>query len=408
MTEGKHKTMNGILKKALAFMSIAVIALCFFIYANSRFHSNISSRLTPWTAVGGCGSSAGSASGDVQIKWIGTGVMGALFDCEVVASGGALSDTSFVRGSEYDGMLRIKSTTALVSLFYHPPRIMDIKLSMPFLYKEGNFATTSGFGDLLVDLNRKWGVSGNIASGLSLIIPTGFSSIMASGKEPLSSDYQLGGGLFSASLRGSYTFDFDWGIINLGGTYSAGLFAIRTTEYNFDADPNRIVLTSKQKQFEFARESWGARNDAGVFSPDYLGIFTDFGIKQERYTHGFCATISYPTTQGNAELRDVNITNSTSLATKGEAQAYLDTSNSVTHGNVTNIALNQNGDGSWNFLTKTPTPRKTPTSMTLQYSIEKTDMLFPILVGGIVKLEYANRFNFAGFSFGVGFKFPVY
>jgi hypothetical protein len=112
--------------------------------------------------------------------------------------------------------------------------------------------------------------------------------------------------------------------------------------------------------------------------------------------------------QGDAELRDVNITNSTSLATKGEAQAYLDTSNSVTHGNVTNIALNQNGDGSWNFLTKTPTPRKTPTSMTLQYSIEKTDMLFPILVGGIVKLEYANRFNFAGFSFGVGFKFPVY
>ena len=400
--------MKGLIKKVLIFLAATGIAFCLLIYANSRFHSLVSGPMTPWAAVGGCGSSAGSASGDVQIKWIGTGVTGALFDCEVVVSGGALSDTSFVRGPEYDGMLRIKSTTALVSLFYHPPRIMDIKLSMPFMYKEGNFANTSGFGDLLVDLNRKWGLSGNIASGLSLIIPTGYASIMASGKEPLSSDYQLGGGLFNASLRGSYTFDFDWGIINLGGTYSAGLFAIRTTEYDFDANPNRIVLTSKQKQFQFAREGWGARNDAGVFSPDFLGVFTDFGIKKESYTHGFCATISYPTTQGNAELRDINITNSTSLSTKAEAQVYLDTSADVTHGNVTNIALNQNGDGSWNFLTKTPTPRKTPTSLTLQYTIEKGDMLFPILVGGIVKLEYANRFNFAGFSFGVGFKFPVY
>jgi hypothetical protein len=86
----------------------------------------------------------------------------------------------------------------------------------------------------------------------------------------------------------------------------------------------------------------------------------------------------------------------------------VDTSATAHHGDTTNIVLSQVNDGSWYYLEKAPTARKTPPSLTLQYTIEKSDMMFPILVGGIVKLEYANRLNLAGISFGLGFKFPVY
>jgi hypothetical protein len=386
-------------------LALAVGLLTYAIYRAIPVRST--TRLTPWGSVGGCGSSAGSATGDVLVKWIGNGVSGALFDAELIMSEGALTDSSLVRGSEYDGRLRIKTTTALLSLYYHPPRIMDIKLSMPILMREGISTNTGGLGDLLVDLCRKWGASGDVQTGLSLIVPTGYADIMNTGIEPLASDNQLGGGLFSLSARGSYTFDFDWGIINLGGSYSGGFFAIRTTDYGYDTSTIRVY--SLNQEFQYAREGWGARNDAGVFSPDYLSVFADFGIRSQGFTHGFSINYSYPLAQSNVEIRGVNETYfAAHLPTKAAAQAYVDTSASVYHGDTTNIVLNQNGDGSWNYLTKAPTPRATPPSVTLQYTVEKSDMMFPILVGGIVKLEYANRLNFAGISLAVGFKFPVY
>ncbi len=396
-------TPNKSIVVIIAAVAVSCIFCCTLLH---RCASAPNTVVTPWAAVGGCGSSAGSATGDVLVKWIGNGVSGALFDAELIMSEGALTDSSLVRGSEYDGRLRIKTTTALLSLFYHPPRIMDIKLSMPFLMREGISTNTGGFGDLLLDLCRKWGTSGDIQTGLSLIFPTGYADIMNTGIEPLASDNQLGGGLFSASARGSYTFDFDWGIINLGATYSAGVFAIRTTEYGCDSTGTKI--SSQRQEFQFAREGWGARNDAGVFSPDYLGAFVDFGIRSQGFTHGFSINYSYPLAQGNVEIFDVPTTYSLALPTKAAAQAYVDTSASASHGDTTNIILRQASDGSWYYLRKSPTPRPTPPSVTLQYTIEKSDMMFPILVGGIVKLEYANRLNLAGISFGVGFKFPVY
>ncbi|HUI93869.1 MAG TPA: hypothetical protein VLX68_16620 [Chitinivibrionales bacterium] len=408
--------MKDVAKKLLAILASASIAVCIVAFGHSRLHSHISSTMMPWSAVGGCGSSAGSATGDVIVKWIGNGVSGTLFDAELIMSEGTLSDSSLISGSAYDGRLRLKTTTALLSVFYHPPRIMDIKLSMPFLLKEGNSTNTGGFGDLLLDVSRKLGTSGNIQTGLSLVIPTGYATIMNTSKDPLASENQLGGGLFGACLRGSYTFDLDRGIINLGATYSAGLFALKTTEYNYDTavDYNNreirdLTLSPKTQNLEFTRESWGARNDAGVYSPDFLGIFADFGIRTEGYTHGFCVTYSYPMAQGNVQIWDV-LTTYTSLPTRADAQRYLDTcrTGDVPHGDTSHVLLSQRGDGTWDYLIKAPTPRSTPPTLTLQYSLEKTDMLFPILVGGIVKLEYLNRLNFAGISLGVGFKFPVY
>jgi hypothetical protein len=430
MPKGKYTPMKGLLKNVFVFLVPATLAFCFLIFSKGHFHSPLSGQLTPWIAVGGCGASAGGASGDAQVKWIGNGVLGALIDCELIVGHGVLSKTSTKAmnkdstwDSEYDGKLRMQTTMALLSLNYHPPQIMDIKISMPFLFKEGiniknkKIVNTAPFGDLLLDLNRKWGTSGNISSALSVIFPTGNSSIMESGIVPLSSDNQLGGGLFSASLRGIYTFDFDWGIISVGGSYSGGLFAIRTTEYKYDTAEIRngtfyeAKLSSEKTAFEFAREGFGARNDAGVLSPDFVAVFSDIGIKTEGFTHGFSINCGIPLAQSFMEGREVVKTNRVFvLSTKEQAQQFLDTTHYSIHcgGDTANIVLNQNGNGTWNYLSKLPTPRKTLPSMTLQYSVEKCDMMFPILLGGVIKLEYDNKFVFSGFSVGLGFKFPVY
>jgi len=52
--------------------------------------------LTPWEAVGGCGSSSGSVASDMQLKWIGRGVSGALIDFEAIAGQSQNFDTAGV------------------------------------------------------------------------------------------------------------------------------------------------------------------------------------------------------------------------------------------------------------------------------------------------------------------------
>jgi|WetSurMetagenome_2_1015567.scaffolds.fasta_scaffold00045_11 hypothetical protein len=422
--------------KTLVFGAAAFFVAVFGFFS-IRFNavSSAPPLVTPWTAVGGCGSSAGGASGDAQLKWIGNGVSGALLDCELIIGEGMLPKTSTkvsgvdsIFDSEYNGSLRMQTTSALVSLYYHPPKILDIKLSMPFLFKEGinikngTLTNTGPFGDLSLDLSRKFGPTGSFNAGLVAIFPTGNSSIMEGGIQPMPPDNQIGGGLFSASIRGSYNFDFDWGIINLGGTYSGGLFALKTTDYGYDTAIVKIEnyrpvtlrdakIYSKNQTFAFVREGFGARNDAGLYTPDYIGFFADFGIRQESFTHGFSINYSHPLTKGFVEQRVVTETSIlATLPTRSDAQAYLDTCNSgeISRGDTINVLLNQSSTGTWYYLKKMPSPRQTLPGVTVQYSIEKSDMLFPLLLGGIVKLEFDNKIIFSGFSAGIGFKFPVY
>jgi hypothetical protein len=411
-----------------AYFTIAVFILCAGILTSaflSAGHSRSSTPLTPWTAVGGCGSSAGAGT-DAGIKWIGNGVSGALIDCELVLSQTIASDSSLIRGWDFDGRVRYQTTSALLSLYYHPPKLMDIKLSMPFVYKESfyvksGWAYTGPFGDMSLDLSRKWGTTGSISTGLTLGFPTGYASIpnypyKSDGSITLPGYGQPGSGLFTSSLRASYTFDRDWGIINTGCSYSAGLFAVRTTEYGYPGpDPANPKLTSEKKEFEVARDGFGARNDAGIVTPDYFGLFTDVGIKTEGFTHGFSVIFSYPIAPGKYEERGTGTTMQ-GFATKDEAQRYLDTAQDLVDENGNPIPVSTkkfvllpgNADNTWYYLTKNQQQSRTLPSISLQYSIEKSDMIFPILVGAIVKMEYENRLLFSGFSVGVGVKFPVY
>jgi hypothetical protein len=420
--------MKGMKKKALVFLAAAGIAFCFLIFANSRFHSPFSSQLTPWTAVGGCGSSAGGGTGEAQLKWIGNGVSGTLFDAEIGLSEGVLADSSLVFGKDYDGRLRIKTTTAMLNLYFHPPRILDLKLSVPFLVKESNqkfgaaeYYNTSGFSDFSMDISRKWGLTGSATTALTLAFPTGNSSLTSDGIQPLSSDNLLGSGLFGASVRANYTFDHDWGIISVGGSYSAGLFTMKTTEWGVseetvldqNGDPiTKYSVASKKSTFQFARSGIGARNDAGILYPDFLGVFTDIGIKSGGLTHGFSFNFSLPMSSGKSETRaSVSTEKNLTLPTKEIAQAYADTTTSFDRGpnrDTSFLVMAQMPNGNWAVMKKASSTIPVPPAIMLQYSIEKTDAFLPILLGGILKLEYNNKLCFAGLTVGLGFKFPVY
>ena len=363
----------------------------------------------------------------MQLKWIGNGVEGALFDAEVVIGRSVLSDSSLVNGSEYDGRLRLQTTTAMLNLYYHPPRIMDVKLTLPLVFKEGNANNikTGPISDLSLDLTRKWGTVGNILTALTIVFPTGNASMTDGVDQPMSSDNLLGGGVFAASLRGSYTFDHDWGIVSVGGSYSAGLFAMITSEYSVQQNPP-FAMSSDKQVFQFSRSGLGSINDAGIVSPDFIGVFTDIGIKTEAITHGFSFNLGFPMEKGHSELRtvDVNSVPANEFSTKEAAQAYVDTSKSplLRPGDsaYTFIVANTTENGHWPLLRKYSAEKAVPPSLMIQYSVEKHDMALPMLFGAMIKLENPTLdFNrvlkpvwgklvFAGFAAGLGFKFPIY
>jgi hypothetical protein len=381
--------------------------------------------VTPWNAVGGCGSGAGGASGDLQMKWIGNGVEGALLDAEINVSRSVLADSSLVNGTQYDGRLRLQTTSVLLNAYYHPPKIMDIKLTVPLVFKEGNnnSSNTGPLSDMSVDLTRKWGVVGNILTGLTLVLPTGNGSMTDGPSQPLSSDNQLGGGVFGASLRGSYTFDHDWGIVSVGGSYTAGLFAMITSEYNVQQNPP-FAMSSDKQVFQVSRSGLGSINDAGIVSPDFIGVFTDIGIKTEALTNGFSFNFGFPMEKGRSELRtvDVNNVSSTDFSTKEAAQAYADTSKLLRPGDSTYtfVVANTAANGHWPLLRKYSAEKAVPPSLMIQYSVEKHDMALPMLLVAMIKLENPTlnftrvlqpvwgKLVFAGFAAGLGFKFPIY
>ena len=60
-----------------------------------------------------------------------------------------------------------------------PGKVLDLKLSMPFLIKQTPDGKTGPFGDMLLDVSRSWGTLNMFAAGLTLNFPTGYSTIMS-------------------------------------------------------------------------------------------------------------------------------------------------------------------------------------------------------------------------------------
>lgn len=373
-------------------------------------------HLTPWQCVGGCGESSGSVSSDLQLKWIGKGVSGALIDMDATFSQSMLADTAKDPGQSFDGAIRLKTTALLVNVFFHP-RVLDFKLSLPFLMKEGYGQMTGPFGDMSLDMSRSWGNTGNFKTALAAVFPTGRYDIPEQIDRTLRPELQLGSGVYGASARVQYVIDRDWGLVTVGTSYSAGLFAMLTKDYDYDQTLNKVV--SSTKNFQSARDGWGSVNDAGLVNPDYVNIFTDFGIKTGELTHGLALSFSQPLRKGILEDRTKEVTgwsgaDATAIPyfpTKSAAQQYADTLSSMSgtgkqyeHPSV----VGTNKTGNWVVVDHIQKPRKTLPGLSMQYSVEKGDMVFPILVGGNVRVEFDKGIRFAAFTGGLGVKFPIY
>jgi hypothetical protein len=390
---------------AVTIAAIGCAGLWYGISGANRAETKLTTAMMPWGSVGGCGSGAGSATlGISQIKWIGKGVSGALFDAEFILGGSLTADSSQYFGKTYDGKVESKTTSVLMSFFYHPPKIADFKLTMPFLLKESTYETRQGpFGDLSLDISRKWGQSGEITTALFGAIPTGNAAIMASNFTPQMPQNQLGGGLFSGGIRASYNIDKDWGIMNFGATYSAGLFAIRGDDYGFDTINGKYTVGSKK--FEIARSGWGAKNDAGSYTPDNLGIFADFGFKTEALTHGLSISYGFPCSQPSYESWGITESD-VAFPTQAAAQAYYDALETDQRRTV--VANSQTSTGTWKIINKASNALARMPSVTMQYSVEKGDAMFPLLLGAVTSFNYFKGFKFASFGAGLGFKFPIY
>jgi|WetSurMetagenome_2_1015567.scaffolds.fasta_scaffold00045_12 hypothetical protein len=342
-------------------------------------------------------------SNEMSLKWIGKGLTDKLLTAEVIFSQAMVSNVT-----NFDGSYNYKTTSARLSLLFQPQNVLDLKLTMPFLLRQGPEGKTGPFGDLAADISRSWGKKQRFDAGLTLGFPIGYSSIMKDDDDLnfLSPQLQPGSGIFSATARLGYSLVPEWGIFNIGASYCAGLLAVRTTEYGIDTSstPGTIKILYNKKNLEFARDGWGARNDAGINRPDYIGVYAAFGLKTETVSHGINVGYYYPAAPYKQDVYSKDHTAS-AFASKEEAQASLDNGNAINTDSY--FVAGQLSDGTWEYLKKSTASQEALPSFLLQYNIEKNDKVFPIFLGAGLKFDYKNRLNLGGFTIGLGFKYPV-
>jgi hypothetical protein len=182
---------------------------------------------------------------------------------------------------------------------------------------------------------------------------------------------------------------------------------VRPQGYRYDTIQDKIL--SDNYQFNIARDGWAAKNGAGLRVPDHIGIFTDVAINTGPVTHSFGIGYYYPAACAAYDVYKrslMDLDSSKSFPTTQAAQDFLNSQPSTD--NATYTTAGKNIAGQWVSVRKTTSLIKTPPSLFLQYNVEKSDMLFPIFLGAMVKFDYDNRLNFGGFTAGLGFKFPVY
>lgn len=417
--------MTATLRMCGLFTALILIALiCMHTMNDTRVATGDALRSspvpTPWACIGGCGASSGSVSMDTQLKWIGRGVTGALFDAEVLYMNAGVSDNSYESREVSDGHLRYRSNALLLNLFYHM-RYLDFKLGLPLVMKSGHDNKTGLMGDMSLDITKKWGMLGNIRSALTFSLPTGRYDIYTS-QTIRNPEMQLGSGTVNAGIRLDYTMDKDWGIITLGTAYSGGFFGMRTKTWEYDTTIGMPVPAKKTlaaaRYFTHndkgTMNGWGSINDVGTVQPDMASWFADVGIKVESMMHGFCLSYSLPTCGSLYEERSSTVTNwynndpasANYVPTIELAQMMADTS--IEFAGKNPVVMTTDQVGRWVVMERSSTVHSAFPGLTLQYSLEKSDSYIPLLFGAAVRMDYNKGFHFAAFGAGIGIKFRIY
>jgi hypothetical protein len=150
-----------------------------------------------------------------------------------------------------------------------------ISLTIPFTTKNGNYKITEaplnetigGLSNLNIEYKRKFGQTNAGTMMMSLGVPTGkydhrrdfMGTSAAIQKMFVVPELQTGNGLFSLSLGTQYSLDKDWGMIMVGGSYTA--------------------MFAKVKDLFKSDRHWGAANN--LFSDEKLTANNDFSGSRE-------------------------------------------------------------------------------------------------------------------------------
>jgi len=311
---------------------------------------------TPWNSIGGCGAGGGGGGG-ASYMWVGQGVSGGWLDVEARVSRSMVAATGW-------GTVSSETFAIPLTLTLNPGRF-TLSASMPFqlksrVNKENGSLSTAGIGDLALTLNKTIGSTGNFAMNIGLTFPFGKYDVHDNTGEHalVTSDLQLGTGLWGGSAGFDYTVDRDWGLMIFGAGFSGAIFPFimfRTETTEWEKYDNELLRAAPKKRtlgcaiklpeeiisqesdpvtgkayFKTDKSGIGMENDYGLMTPFNIDVHWYIGWKGKRITKslGLVAsiptgngwshsTIYYPITDDNSAARQF-----TSL---DAAQAYVDT-----------------------------------------------------------------------------------
>lgn len=170
----------------------------------------LSPLLSSWESVGGCG--AGSTSGTGNVKWIGHGTTGGLFQ--------NITQANFTPLPEgYNLVLTTQFTRDIDDRW-------NVGVLLPYVYKRFNDymmlpvdIVNSGLGDINLLGTVRLGEIRETSLTATIGLPTGVHDARYR-TDLLTQEKQLGLGKLTASLTLDHTMDEVWGVIVLGGLLS--------------------------------------------------------------------------------------------------------------------------------------------------------------------------------------------
>jgi len=250
--------------------------------------------LTPWNIIGGCGASGSGSVGD-GIQWIGNGVHGGLIDLEVI--------------SRYTIRQNFRSYSVAPRFSFKPTWTTEAGLSVPIMSKSGSVQylanqedldrTTGGMGDLTLDFSRSIGFSGTYRLQFSLTLPTGQYDIKRGAESNLQFlpvDFQMGAGMYSATVQLSRSFDIEDGFFKMDASYSHPFNMHPIEKKNPLLDEYFMAYKDRRdsERFYYRFKPYG-ESDLGAYTPPSVSLAGYYAYRgQAGYVHSFGLFMSAP------------------------------------------------------------------------------------------------------------------
>lgn len=273
-------------------------AAILFVAMHAAHPARSLSMATPWACVGGCGAGGSGGAGGATAKWIGNGVSGGLLDVQEMYSASATKKSM---------------TNALETrLSIHPTYTSILALTVPVFAKngmmqpsttiKGKMVVNNGMGDIRIDFQNSFGLSGEFSYNFTLAIPTGdYAAVDDDDKSStfLPTNLQLGTGVYCLTLDLGYTKDLDKALLLVDAMYSypfAVNFSGKNSFFPFynNSETWNLLSADQQRRFQYYFKPYG-ENDLGAYVPPSVTLSGFYATKAiEHFVHSFGLMFSAP------------------------------------------------------------------------------------------------------------------